>query len=478
MAVKKNELIREYVKAIREGNAAVFGGAGFSRPSGYVDWKSLLRPLAQDIDLDIDKESDLLSVAQYYRNTRATRASINQAIMNAFTKSVNINENIKVLTRLPVFTYWTTNYDTLIEDGIKEANRNPDVKSEPEQLSTTKPNRDAVVYKMHGDATNPAHAVLTKYDYEMYEQKRPLFRTALKGDLISKTFLFIGFSFEDPNLDYILGQIHSLLGEDIHDHYCFFKRIQREEYSSDEEYGYDKAKQELREEDLRRYGIQTCFVDSYDEITEILYDIESSIRMKNIFISGSAHEFGGEWNKGKAEGFARKLASELVQNEYKITSGFGLGIGSAVINGALDVIYESKYKHIDEYLCLRPFPQGYPSEEEKEKRNTQYRNEIIEDVGIAIFIFGNKLSIDSAGHSHVVNADGCKKEFEIAVKKGRKVIPVGSTGYMAKELLDEVKSQPTKYAYLQKYVDDLENVTEINELIGLILKIVNEQQII
>jgi len=179
-------------------------------------------------------------VAQYYRNTRATRASINQAIMNAFTKSVNINENIKVLTRLPVFTYWTTNYDTLIEDGIKEANRNPDVKSEPEQLSTTKPNRDAVVYKMHGDATNPAHAVLTKYDYEMYEQKRPLFRTALKGDLISKTFLFIGFSFEDPNLDYILGQIHSLLGEDIHDHYCFFKRIQCEEYSSDEEYGYSE----------------------------------------------------------------------------------------------------------------------------------------------------------------------------------------------------------------------------------------------
>ena len=28
MAVRKEELIREYAKAIREGNAAIFGGAG------------------------------------------------------------------------------------------------------------------------------------------------------------------------------------------------------------------------------------------------------------------------------------------------------------------------------------------------------------------------------------------------------------------------------------------------------------------
>ena len=65
MSVKKTELIRKYVKAIQEGNAAVFAGAGLSRPSGFVDWKGLLRPLAEDIDLDVDKEKDLLSVAQF-----------------------------------------------------------------------------------------------------------------------------------------------------------------------------------------------------------------------------------------------------------------------------------------------------------------------------------------------------------------------------------------------------------------------------
>lgn len=473
MAIGKKELIREYTKAIREGNAAVFGGAGLSRPSGFVDWKTLIRPLANDISLDVDKETNLLAVAQYYKNARGHRGNINQAIVDNFTKSVEINENVRVLTRLPIDTYWTTNYDSLIEDGIKEANRKPDVKSESEQLSTVVRDRDAIVYKMHGDAANPARAVLTKYDYESYDLKRPLFRTALKGDLISKTFLFVGFSFEDPNLDYILAQIHSLLGEDLHSHYCFFKRIQPDDYECEADYGYDKAKQELREEDLRQYGIQTCFVDSYEEITEILHNIECSVRMKNVFISGSAEEFTFPWTKESAEAFARELASKLVAQDYRITSGFGLGIGSSIINGALDVIYNSKYKHIDEHLCLRPFPQVYIDQKEKEERNTLYRESMIEDVGIAVFIFGNKTN-----SGVTILADGCKKEFEIAVKKGRVVIPVGSTGYMAKELLEIAKNDSEKYSYLDKYISELESQTDVNKLVNLILDIINEQQIV
>ena len=52
----KEQFLREYIKAIRNGNAAVFAGAGLSRPSGFVLWKDLLRPLAKDIGLNIDDE--------------------------------------------------------------------------------------------------------------------------------------------------------------------------------------------------------------------------------------------------------------------------------------------------------------------------------------------------------------------------------------------------------------------------------------
>jgi len=42
--------------------------------------------------------------------------------------------------------------------------------------------------------------VLTRDDYEQYhlEQSRGPFVTALSGDLVEKTFLFLGFSFTDP----------------------------------------------------------------------------------------------------------------------------------------------------------------------------------------------------------------------------------------------------------------------------------------
>src|SRR5699024_9062989 len=140
----------------------------------------------------IDDEHDLTAVAQYVRNQSGTRSSINSAILEAYDQGVQENENVSILTRLPIYTYWTTNYDRLIEDGLREANRNPDVKMDFKQLSNTKKDRDAIVYKMHGDVDHAADAVLTKDDYAKYDLSHPLFRSVLKGDLISKTFLFIG----------------------------------------------------------------------------------------------------------------------------------------------------------------------------------------------------------------------------------------------------------------------------------------------
>ena len=468
MAVTKKELIREYTMAIQEGNAAIFAGAGLSRPSGFADWKGLLKPFADSINLDVNKEHDLLSVAQYYRNRKGTRTTINQAIMNAFSKDVTINENVQIVTRLPIFTYWTTNYDEIVENGIKAANRNPDVKSESEQLSIIKPDRDAIVYKMHGDVNNPAKAVLTKEDYDLYENHRPLFRTALQGDLVSKVFLFIGFSFEDPNIDYILSQIRSLLGENISTHYCFFKRVQQSD-TDPEEYGYNKARQDLQEENLRNYGIQSVFVDEYDEITGILRDIEKNYKMKKVFISGSADVFSAPWSKEKTEELAGKLAGVLIRNNYRITSGFGLGIGSAVINGALDVIYAEKYRHIDKHLCLRPFPQNISDPTERADKWKKYREEMLAETGVSIFMFGNK---KDATTGSIIEANGCMQEFEIAKSKGNIIIPIGSTGYAAKSILEIVKKDIANYPYLSKYIDILEKETDIDKIIHCVIEII------
>lgn len=469
----KEQFLREYIKVIRDGNAAVFAGAGLSRPSGFVNWKELLRPLAKDIGLNIDEEHDLTAVAQYVRNEYGTRSSINSTILEAFSKDVKKNENVSILTRLPIYTYWTTNYDRLIEEGLRDANRNCDVKIDYRQLSNTKRDRDAIVYKMHGDVEHPAEAVLTKDDYVQYERNHPLFRSVLQGDLISKTFLFLGFSFEDPNLDSLLSQVRLLLDENIRNHYCFMKRVIKNDTMDDESFGYEKARQDLREADLKRYGIQTIFVDDYSEITEILRELENAVLANNVFISGSADFFDGTWSKAEIEELAYKLANKLVKEGFRVTSGFGLGIGSSVINGALDEIYNSRYKQISDHLCMRPFPQGISDVEDRKEKWKKYREDILSENGVAIFLSGNK---KVGGNKSI--ADGCLQEYEIAKQNKCMIIPIGTTGDAARSIYDDIKDNIEKYPYLKDYIDILGTEKDIEKIISIVIEIMKAKRIV
>ena len=163
--------IKKYVEEIENQNAALFIGAGFSKPSGYVDWKELLKGIAEELDLDINKENDLVSLAQYYSNKEGNRAFINKIISDNFSEEKESSENHKIIARLPIFTFWTTNYDSLIENSLKENYRNPDVKRKNADLSITHPNRDSIVYKMHGDKSSPEEAIILKKDNEKNNRK-------------------------------------------------------------------------------------------------------------------------------------------------------------------------------------------------------------------------------------------------------------------------------------------------------------------
>jgi hypothetical protein len=469
------EFIKTYTQAIEESNAAVFAGAGLSKPAGFVNWKELLRDIAQDIELDIDKETDLISIAQYHVNENGgNRGKINQVLIDEFTKDSIITENHKILSQLPINTYWTTNYDTLIEDALKGARKRIDVKITAKNLAFTKPNSDAVVYKMHGDISLPHEAVLTKDDYELYNTKRRLYTTALLGDLVSKTFMFIGFSFDDPNLESILGKIKILLGENQRQHYCFMKKVARDKFKKDEDLFYSEVKQQLKINDLKRFGIKVILVDDYSDITEILRIIWNSFRRKNIFISGSA-SFYGDWGEQRVFEFATELSKRIIRNDNNIVSGFGLGVGSCIISGALEETYTTNSNmNTEERIKARPFPQNTTGNIPLPELWTKYRTEMIKNVGISIFIFGNKIDINT---NKVVDANGMVEEFELSVSEGIVPIPVGATGFASKKLWIQVMNKFDTYIPdqslkpLYKFIGD-ESRTNI-ELIEKVIEIIN-----
>jgi len=471
MQVTIKEFYREYTQALREGYAAIFAGAGLSRSSGFVNWKELLREIAEDINLNVDKETDLIALTQYYHNERGGRNDINQTIINKFNHETAHNENIACLTRLPIFTYWTTNYDKLLEESLKSYNKKVDVKIHSTNLSTTLSQRDAIVYKMHGDISDPANAVISKDDYESYSINRELFSTALKGDLVSKTFLFIGFSFQDPNLEYILSRIRILLGKNQRSHYCFFKKAMREDFDCDDDFNYALIKQDLQIKDLGRYSINIVLIDSYEEITNILFSLERKYILNNIFISGSADVYGDKWI-GKGERFSAELGKILVRNNYKIISGIGHGVGSFVISGALTEIMENKQSKIDRYLCMRPFPYQDINNENLAKFKTTYREDMIKEAGICIFLFGNKTI-----NGENIFSDGVREEFEISKRQNKYLIPIGTTGFVTEEIFCEITNEKKKFWYLQSEIDILQKSLNIDEILDSILKIIKEIRI-
>lgn len=466
--------IDTYVEEIKEKNAAIFAGAGLSVPAGFVDWKNLLRPIADELEVDIHKEDDLVSLAQYHYNEHGrNRARINEIIFNEFSKDCSVTENHKILARLPINTFWTTNYDNLIERSLKEEGKVPDVKYTVRQLALTKKKRDAIVYKMHGDKEHPSNAVVLKDDYESYHLKKAPFITNLSGDLVSKTFLFIGFSFTDPNLDYILSRIRSRYNENQRRHYCFVKELKKEEFKDEEEFQYRKRKQELFINDLLRFNIITLKIKEYSEITDILKIIEKRMNKSNVFISGSANEFGN-WGEDKAKKFIHHLTENLIKSDFNIISGFGVGVGSLVISGALEELYINQGKFDDNRLLLRPFPQKTDNNLELKQLWYKYRMDMISRAGISIFVFGNKIV-----NNEIVNADGVISEFNIAQEKENIIIPVGVTGYVAREIWDKVNNNlddfyPITNKQIRTLFDSLNNNgIEINVLISNIIKLIN-----
>ena len=225
MLIKKEFWIEDILKELEEENVAVFAGAGLSMSAGYVGWSELLEPIAKEIGLDVKKEYDLVTLAQYHVNENGNNKSqLNKRLLEKFTENTEVTQNHKILSRLPINTFWTTNYDNLIEKSLLEEGKKPDVKFTKDHMSLTLPKRDAIVYKMHGDVNHPRDTILIKDDYENYHVKMDLYLSALKGDLLTKTFIFLGFSFTVPNLDYILSRVR-VSTTDQRRHYCFLKKV-------------------------------------------------------------------------------------------------------------------------------------------------------------------------------------------------------------------------------------------------------------
>jgi hypothetical protein len=187
-------------------------------------------------------------------------------------------------------------------------------------------------------------------------------------------------------------------------------------------------------------------------------------KRRTVFISGSAYEYGRFGSAGRS--FVRNLTTSLLRNNFTIISGFGLGIGDSVVDGALHEIYLQKEEEISHHLRVYPFGSYAHTDAIK----TCYRKDMISQAGVAVFIFGNKLQDIS-----IREADGMIEEFQIARSNQALLIPIGASGYIAEKLWREIMQDYHIYfdtrEKFQLYEELGEPYTKHDRLIDLVLQI-------
>lgn len=222
----------------------LFVGSGFSRRYlGLEDWEGFLRRFSEELQpfeyylSTANEELPLVaslmaddfhklwwssptyetSREKYKAKVRDRTSALRIEICN-YLNSISLTDlmtlehrqEIEILSRLNVDGIITTNWDMLLEKLF------PDYKVfiGQSELLFSNPQSIAEIYKIHGSSSRPASLVLTKADYEEFENKNPYLAAKLITLFVEHPIVFVGYSLTDPNICGLLKSIVSVLGED------------------------------------------------------------------------------------------------------------------------------------------------------------------------------------------------------------------------------------------------------------------------
>jgi hypothetical protein len=216
--LKIEQAIKDCRKHYTEGRLIPFIGSGFSKPLGLPDWGELLKLAAEELKY----EPDLFLLHGNYQQL-AEYLHLDKTLWDKFIHKINKNFNSeradeerkksithKSLASLKFKTIYTTNYDNHIEESFKDAGQDVEVLATLSQFLNSKNVNNCEVVKFHGTLENPDTLILTETRYFDRMDLEEAVDQKLRSDLLKNSFLFIGYSFNDPNIRYIWYKIDKL----------------------------------------------------------------------------------------------------------------------------------------------------------------------------------------------------------------------------------------------------------------------------
>lgn len=243
---RRSILLENLHQDIATDRVSLFLGAGVSTSANMSGWEKLLQTLLtkhhnsnspQYLDCDfanvLKSCGDSYLIAARYINSvidKSKRAEIIQQTLYANKKPSSLIDSIcKLIKENGINQIITTNYDQLIEQGLK------DLKLKPHSVThhgIIPKDADVVVYHVHGSVNDPKNPivddvpdapVLSEEDYHaLYAIGHHWSNTAILHAFQHSHCIFIGLSMTDPNLRRLLEYAYNKTEETPH--YVFLCR--------------------------------------------------------------------------------------------------------------------------------------------------------------------------------------------------------------------------------------------------------------
>jgi hypothetical protein len=316
--ITSEELVREFGRLTDAQGTSIFVGAGLSMSAGLPSWSDLLKGPRRQARVPA-RVTDLPLVAEYIaQNSAGGVAHLRDQVISATARTAlqaAPSASHRLLAQLPVEDVWTTNYDDLIERAIADAV----VVATDEHLVEARERAGKRVIKLHGGmvVAGGVHAfvdpIITRSDFEDFENLKPRLWSYLRSTYLTKSILFLGISFDDPNVELMLRLARSLRAS--REHYTVMRRP-----SSDQ----GRRLHELRVHDLGEAGIEVHEIDDFNEIQLVLAQLVRRTRSPTLFVSGSDAA-------GLRDSFynaARAIGSRLAELPISINSLAGPAAGA------------------------------------------------------------------------------------------------------------------------------------------------------
>lgn len=206
-------------KAVRNEQVVFWAGAGFSAYADYPAGKAFAKMLADELgETPPDDELILPDIAERYEEARG-RDELLARIGEVFGKEPTSIEAHRLLSRIKGIPYIvTTNYDRLFEIAFGDAIIPIASEQElPKAKGRGRGDHQTILYKLHGDVDHLDEAIITRTDYDRFDEQinngaESLLWTRIRPIPAEHPIIFVGYSLDDPNTRAVLDRVLERLG--------------------------------------------------------------------------------------------------------------------------------------------------------------------------------------------------------------------------------------------------------------------------